>query len=376
MNVGVVGGGIGGVAAGVALERAGIGAVVYERAPRLQEVGAGMMLWPNATRVLKELGVLQRLETHSGPNTNFLVRSDRGEVLMDIALGRFDVPALCARRADLLNVLLSALPPRSIRLGNELSSFEEAGAKVRLNFADGSTAEHDALIGADGLRSCIRSQLFGPSDPIYRGYIVWRGLANYAGEAIPHGSNSESWGSGKRFGILNTGHERFTWYAAVSLPREHRDASQGRKQELLEMFKGWHEPVEACIASTSEDSILKHPAFDLAPLQHWGRGRVTLLGDAAHPCTPNLGQGGCMALEDALALAKSLSTGASTETALRQYERVRRCRTSHVQRRSLLMGRIGQWENELLVVGRRLVTSILPARWFEQNLRKLYAYET
>jgi 2-polyprenyl-6-methoxyphenol hydroxylase-like FAD-dependent oxidoreductase len=247
---------------------------------------------------------------------------------------------------------------------------------VRVNFADGSTAEHDPLIGADGLRSRVRAQMFGPSDPIYRGYIVWRGLATYAGEAIPHGSNSESWGSGKRFGILNTGRERFTWYAAVSLPRDHRDAPRGRKQELLEMFKGWHEPVEACIASTPEDSILKHAAFDLAPLERWGRGPVTLLGDAAHPCTPNLGQGGCMALEDALALAKSLSNNASIETALRRYERARRRRTSHIQRRSLLMGRIGQWENEVLVAGRRVVTRILPARWFEHNLRSLYAYET
>ncbi|HUA84242.1 MAG TPA: FAD-dependent monooxygenase [Bryobacteraceae bacterium] len=142
------------------------------------------------------------------------------------------------------------------------------------------------------------------------------------------------------------------------------------------MFKGWHEPVEACIASTPEDSILKHAAFDLAPLERWGRGPVTLLGDAAHPCTPNLGQGGCMALEDALALAKSLSTNASIETALRRYERVHRRRTRHVQRRSLLMGRIGQWENEVLVAGRRVVTRILPARWFEHNLRSLYAYET
>lgn len=376
MNVAIVGGGIGGVAAGVALERIGISAVVYERALRLQEVGAGMMLWPNATRVLKELGVLDRVEAHSGPNTTFVVRSDRGQVLMNIALGRFDVPALCTRRADLLSALLSALPADRIRLGHELVTFEQSGSKVRVHFANGSTAEHDALIGADGLRSRVRSQLFGASDPIYRGYIVWRGLASYGGNSIPHGSNSESWGAGKRFGILNTGHERFTWYAAVTIPRDHQDAACGRKEELLGMFEGWHEPVEACVDLTPEDSILKHPAFDLAPLTRWGRGRVTLLGDAAHPCTPNLGQGGCMALEDALVLAKSVLRNVSIETALRRYEGIRRSRTSHIQRRSLLMGRIGQWDNKLLVAGRRAVTSVLPARLFEHNLTRVYAYET
>ena len=218
--------------------------------------------------------------------------------------------------------------------------------------------------------------MFGASNPIYRGYVVWRGLAQYAGAAMPHGSNSESWGPGKRFGILNTGHGCFTWYAAVNVPRDHEDAACGRRQELLKLFEGWHEPVEDCIASTPEDSILKNGAFDLAPLRSWGHGRVTLLGDAAHACTPNLGQGGCMALEDGLALAKCVSAESSIEVALRRYEVARRRRTSHIQRRSLLMGRIGQWENGAVVAGRRVVTRLLPAWWFEHNLRRVYAYET
>ena len=370
MTMAIVGGGIGGVAAGVALERAGISVVIYERAPKLQEVGAGMMLWPNATRVLRDLGVLDRVAALGGPNTTFLVRSNRGRVLMNIALGEFDVPALCIRRADLLDALLSALPADRIRLGRELVSFEQRGAKVRLHFADGSTAEHDVLIGADGLRSRVRRQLFGASEPVYRGYIVWRGLATYRGDAIPNGSNSESWGRGKRFGLLNTGHQRFTWYAAVNAPRD----VAWRKHELLEMFEEWHAPVEECIASTPENLILRNPAFDLAPLARWGQGRVTLLGDAAHPCTPNLGQGGCLALEDALVLAKSFCKEAPLELALRRYEKLRRKRTRHVQQRSLLIGHIGQWENALVAGGRKVVTSMLPANIFERNLRRLYSY--
>lgn len=360
----------------MALHRAGIDAVVYERAPRLYEVGAGMMLWPNATRVLRELGLLERVAAHSGPSTNFLVRSHRGKILMNIALGRFDVPALCTRRADLLSAMLSALPPDRIRLGHELARFEPAGSKVRVHFANGTAEQYDILIGADGIRSRVRAQLFGASEPIYRGYTVWRGVGSYDGSAIPRGSNSESWGAGKRFGILDTGHGRVTWYAAVNVDRDHQDTSCGRKQELLKMFEGWHEPVEDSIASTGEGSILKNGAYDLAPLESWGRGRVTLLGDAAHPCTPNLGQGGCMALEDALVFAKCVSKEVPVEAALRQYEVLRRRRTSHIQRRSLLMGRIGQWENATVVAGRRVVTSLLPARWFEHNLRRVYAYET
>jgi 2-polyprenyl-6-methoxyphenol hydroxylase-like FAD-dependent oxidoreductase len=374
-SIGIIGGGIGGIAAGVALHQAGIRAVVYERAPELNEVGAGMMLWPNATRVLRDLGLLDRVLAVSGPTTHFLVRASCGKVLMDLALGQFDVPAVCIRRADLLSVLLSALPPDCIRLGCELEHLEQTRDKVRLSFKGGLLQEHDAVIGADGIRSRVRTELFGPSDPIYRGYVVWRGIARYDGHSVPEGSNSETWGVGSRFGILNIGLGKFTWYATANVPLDHVDATGGRKSELQEIFAGWHAPVGDLIDATPDDGFLKNGAFDRAPLRQWGDRRVTLLGDSAHPCTPNLGQGGCMALEDALMLAKCVRQEASVEAALRRYESPRRERTRHIQQRSLLMGHIGQWENRLVVAGRKAVTSWLPARLFQRNLKRVYSYE-
>jgi 2-polyprenyl-6-methoxyphenol hydroxylase-like FAD-dependent oxidoreductase len=377
LNIGIVGGGIGGVAAALALRRAGFDATVYERAPELREVGAGMMLWPNATRVLRELGLLETVAASSGPNQHFLVRARGGRILMDIALGHFEVPALCTRRSDLLAALTSALPREGIRLGHEFQSLERHPWGARVHFVtDGGSkvsAEHDVAIGADGLRSRVRYQLVGMHEPIYRGYTIWRGLARLGG-AVPSGSNSETWGLGKRFGILNTGGDRFTWYAAANVECGHADAPEGRQRELLRMFAGWHDPVERLIEATEEAAILKNGAYDLAPLKRWGQGRITLLGDAAHPCTPNLGQGGCMALEDALVLAKSLRKEASIESALRRYESLRRQRTRHVQQRSLLMGNIGQWENPLMAGGRQVVTRMLPAKLFERNLRRVYSY--
>ncbi|MGA2714443.1 MAG: FAD-dependent monooxygenase [Bryobacteraceae bacterium] len=373
LSIGIIGGGIGGVAAAVALHRAGIQATVYERAPELREVGAGMMLWPNATRVLKDFGLLERVAASSGPNQHFLVRSSAGTILMDIALGQFDVPALCTRRSDLLDALLSALPLERVRLGHDFEYFEHQKNGVRVHFTGAVSAEHDFVIGADGIRSRVRAQLLGVHEPIYRGYTVWRGLAHLKG-AVPSGSNSETWGRGKRFGILNTGGDRFTWYATANTDSGHVDSSEGRRRELLRMFAGWHEPVERLIEATDEGSILKNGAYDLAPLKRWGQGRVMLLGDAAHPCTPNLGLGGCMALEDALVLAKSFCKEASPERALRRYESLRRERTRHVQQRSLLMGHIGQWENRVMAGGRRMVTSMLPAKLFERNLRRVYSY--
>jgi 2-polyprenyl-6-methoxyphenol hydroxylase-like FAD-dependent oxidoreductase len=373
LDIGIIGGGIGGVATAVALHRAGIEATVYERAPELREVGAGMMLWPNATRVLKELGLLETVAACSGPSRNFLVRASAGAILMDIALGRFEVPALCTRRSDLLEALISALPAEIVRLGHDFESFESRKRTVGVHFAGGISAEHDFLIGADGIRSRIRSQLLGVHEPIYRGYTVWRGLACLNG-SIPTGSNSETWGRGKRFGILNTGGERFTWYATANSGPGHVDSPEGRQRELLRMFAGWHEPVESLIEATDEGDILKNGAYDLVPLKRWGQGRVMLLGDAAHPCTPNLGLGGCMALEDALVLAKSFCKEPTPELALRRYESLRRRRTRQVQQRSLLMGNIGQWENLVMTGGRRMVTSMLPAKLFERNLRRVYSY--
>lgn len=349
---------------------------MYERAPELREVGAGMMLWPNASRVLKELGALERVASRSGPNETFLVRSSEGRILMNIALGRFDVPALCTRRSDLLEALLIGIPGEKIRLGREVTGLEDTGRGVRVHFSDGEWAEHDAVIGADGIRSRVRGLLFGEIAPVYRGYTVWRGVAHYGGGAVPRGSNSESWGRGKRFGILHTGRDRFTWYAAANAAEHRPDSAEGRQTELLRMFAGWHAPVPDLIAATPADEILKNPAYDLPPLRRWTSGRLTLLGDAAHPCTPNLGQGGCMALEDGLVLAKCFSRAASIEQALARYEALRRPRTGHVQQRSLLMGTIGQWENRVVVAGREMVTTLLPAQLFERNLRRLYAYQS
>ena len=375
-NIGIIGGGIGGIAAAVALNRIGIDVSVYERAGQLREVGAGMMLWPNATRVLRELGLLEQVMARSGRNTHFLVRKSTGKILMSIALGQFEVPAVCMRRADLLSILLGALPNECLHLGREFERLKRLDGRVRLYFKDGQEVEHDAVIGADGIRSRIRAQLFGASNPLYRGYTVWRGLARYEGAAIMAGFNSESWGKGMRFGILNTGHRRYTWYATANVSPHHIDAPEGRKQEVQRLFAGWHEPIADFLEATNENEILKNGARDCAPLKQWGEDLVTLLGDAAHPCTPNLGQGGCMALEDALVLAKSIKSEMSLREALRRYEFRRINRTRHIQQRSLLMGYIGQWQNPIFVTGRHIVTRMLPAKIFERNLRRVYSYQT
>lgn len=376
LSVGIIGGGIGGFAAAAALYYFGIEAIVYERAEDLRELGAGMMLWANATRVLYELGLLEKVLAVSGATDSFLVRNSRGDCLMNIATGDFEVPSVCIPRAELLSILISGVPSGQIKLGHEFVRLEQLRNKVRVYFADGPIAEHDILIGADGLRSRVRTEIFGLREPVYRGYMVWRGIGRYEGAEMPPATSSETWGKGKRFGILNTGNGKYTWYAAVNVPQNHRDASGGRKAELLEMFDGWHCPIGELISSTPDVLIMKNGASDHNPMRKWVKQRVALLGDSAHACTPNLGQGGGMAIEDALVLAKSLNSEDSIEAALRLYEKRRTGRTRHIQQRSRRMGQIAQWENSLIVKGREIVTNILPAKIFEFNLRRTYSYRT
>ena len=172
------------------------------------------------------------------------------------------MPALCTRRSDLLDALLSALPPERIRLGHDFESFEHHKASVRVNFSGsvssgGVSAEHELRYRCRWCPLARPLQLLGVHEPIYRGYTIWRGLARLRG-AVPSGSNSETWGRGKRFGILNTGGDRFTWYATANTDSGHVDSSEGRQGELLRMFAGWHEPVERLIGATDEGSILKN----------------------------------------------------------------------------------------------------------------------
>jgi 2-polyprenyl-6-methoxyphenol hydroxylase-like FAD-dependent oxidoreductase len=216
-----------------------------------------------------------------------------------------------------------------------------------VRFSDGREVCGAALIGADGIHSTVRAQLHGAREPRYAGYTAWRGVAPFAHPQLPIGVGIDTWGRGQRFGITHIGGGRVYWFATRNTAAGEEDAAGGRKAELLTRFHGWHEPIEAVIEATEGEAILRNDIYDRPPLRHWGTGRVTLLGDAAHPMTPNLGQGACQAIEDAVVLAACLRDGATIPEALRSYESRRIPRTTAVTRRSRLTGWYGQRERPL-----------------------------
>ena len=364
----VIGGGIGGLAAGLALRRAGWDVQVFERAPRISEVGAGISLWVNGIRALESLGLRDALTALSMAEPRAAVYEPDGALLASLDWG-----ALRAKhgpivqglhRAELQGMLNDSLGSEYIRCDARFVSFTQDDRGVRATFADGSTAEGDVLIGADGIHSAVRAQLFGDAPPRYAGYTAWRAVvatpdALHDGGTGQDGGHlrtaGETLGAGARFGIVPLTKGRVYWFGVKDAPPGAR-SPDGEKAELLRTFGDWHAAIPALIRGTPDEAILRHDIVDRPPLSRWTVGRVTLLGDAAHAMTPNLGQGACQALEDAVVVADSLAVEPDVASALLRYEERRRPRANAYVRDSWNAGRIAQWSHPLAVALRTAVT--------------------
>ena len=373
----VVGGGIGGLTAAIALRRIGVEAVVFERAGEMREIGAGISLWVNAMKALERLGLADEIRAVGREEIGGAIRLPGGETLSEIPADaledRFGLNVVL-KRPDLQRALLAALPESAVRLGAGCSEFRQDGSGVTALFDGGREERGDLLVGADGLNSVIREQLFGDEKPRYAGFTAWRGLAGLGdGHEEP---GFEAWGRGGVFGLVSLGRGHFYWYATKNAPEGEQDGPEGRKAELLGRFGSWHETVPSVIRATEEAEILRNDVYDRDPLERWGEGRVTLLGDAAHPMTPNLGQGACQAIEDAVVLAECVRSGdEDVAAALRLYEERRKKRTDGVVRRSRLLGRVGQLENPLLRALRNAAVRAMPLRLQLRQLDPILGYE-
>jgi 2-polyprenyl-6-methoxyphenol hydroxylase-like FAD-dependent oxidoreductase len=369
----VIGGGIGGAATALALHRAGFEPVLYERTETLREVGAGIALWANATHVLKQLGVLDDALRVGDVVTNYQFLSQTGKELVNLRVNHHEVPAIGIHRADLQALLWQKLPSKQCVLGQAFEQFEQVGTQVRAHFTGGLVDEGDALIGADGLRSRVRAQLFGDGQPIYRKMTAYRALTPYVPGSYKPGYICEFIGSGKAFGFMRIGKGRMYWYAASKASEGQPDAPVGHKRELQEMFADWPKPISELIAVTDEASILKNDLCDRVPLKQWGQQNITLLGDAAHPTLPTMGQGACMALEDALVVTQCLLEQANPIEAFRQYESLRVGRTKKIVEQSLAIGKSFQIENRVFIALRNTLMKVL-AQQFDNDYKTLHAY--
>lgn len=370
VRIAIVGGGIGGLAVALALREFGFEAEVYEQAPELLDVGAAIAVWPNAMRVLERLRLAGTIREHAGEMNEIRWLNLRGHLLNRLSISG----ALALHRADLQSVLLHASQTSAIHLGHSLISFAQQNDKVIATFTNGNSIEADFLIGADGIHSDVRAQLLGADQPLYRGYTVWRGISAVAPASIPPATAIEIHGRGRRFGIGPVGGGRIGWWASANSTTQHA-ATDDAQNELLDLFKEWYRPAVELIAETPSHRILTTAAFDREPTRTWGHKRVTLLGDAIHPTTPNLGQGGCLAIEDAMVLARCFEKYGATEEALRKYEGCRYQRTAAITKYSRFYGTIGQSENPLISGVKKILLPLAPEAVLQRLVQTVFDYD-
>ncbi|MFJ6674291.1 FAD-dependent monooxygenase [Actinosynnema sp. NPDC091369] len=358
MKAVVVGGGLGGVTAAVALRQVGWEVEVLERAPEFGEVGAGVGVMPNALRALAALGLADDVRRIGTPRVPGGIRDPRGRTLTRVDASPED-HVVAVHRADLHRVLRSALPSACLVTDTEVTSADDLDA--------------DLVVAADGLRSRTRQALFpGMPQPVYAGTTAWRSVTT---AAFPRDLGlSQTLGPGTEFGVLPLGDGRVCWYAATIAPAGGRSADE--LGEVRRLVADWHDPIPDLLDATPPDAVLRHDIHELAaPLPTYVRGRVALLGDAAHAMTPYLGQGACMAIEDAVVLAAACARADDVPSALAEYDRQRRPRTQSMAKASRMLGRVGhKLRNPVLVKVRDTAVRAVPPSIGLRGMAKFMAW--
>lgn len=339
LKVVVIGAGIGGLTAGIALTQAGYEVEIYDRVQDLRPVGAGISLWSNGVKVLNRLGLGNQIAQIGGEMNRMEYRTKTGDLLNTIdllplmeAVGQRPYPV--ARR-DLQSMLLDAFPG-AVHLGHLCTGVEEDNTGVTAFFDNGHQARGDLVVAADGVRSILRTYVLGRAvEPAYGGYINWNGLIPMDAAIAP----SDHWviyvGDHKRASVMPVAGDRFYFFLDVPLPKGTPANPETYQADLKDYFQGWAEPVQRMIDGIDPATVARPEIHDVGPIERFVNGRVALLGDAAHATCPDLGQGGCQAMEDGLVLARYLkTTNLGVEDALKRYDRERTERANAVVRKA------------------------------------------
>ncbi|MBX7456462.1 FAD-dependent oxidoreductase [Mycolicibacterium sp. 3033] len=368
----VVGAGIAGLASAVALSRDGHEVRVLEQRPDLG-AGTGISIWPNALAALDEIGVGDAVRGAGCRITAGAIRWRSGRWLrrpagerMVTALGE---PLVVVRRSALTDVLAAALPVGAVATGVTVATVTTTASAVAVTTTDGEVLSADAVIGADGVRSVVAGTLNGDLPSRYVGYTAWRGIADIP---LNPDLSGETLGPGVQVGHVPLGPEHTYWFATERTPEGGR-APEGEHAHLTRMLSGWAAPIPALLAATTPENLLRNDLYDRAKPRHWSRGPVVIVGDAAHPMRPHLGQGGCQAIEDAAVLARCVAREPDLSRAFAAFASARRRRVHAVVREAAVIGRVLNARPAALGAAASWGTMLLPERFVTAHLASIAA---
>jgi 2-polyprenyl-6-methoxyphenol hydroxylase-like FAD-dependent oxidoreductase len=336
----IVGGGIAGLTAAIALRRRGFAPDLVERAASWRAIGTAIVIQPNAMRLLRELDVASHLEATGAVVRRFQFLNKTGEVLSEVDLTELWSgvgSGVAIERGELQKALLGSVDSTRYRLGVAVTSLSQREGSVSIGFSDGGTADYDLAIGADGIGSTVRALAIGATAPRYCGQVAWRALAPIRRKDA---DEIQFWlGDGFFFTTYPVGAERTYGCAYVAEAAPGNSPVEGRLARFRDCYAAFGEPVRALLDSLTRDDQIHRSALESLELPEWRKGRVLLIGDAAHASSPMMGQGGCMAVEDAAVLAQLLETSPSIDAALDAFSPRRRPRVDWVQAQSDKLGR-------------------------------------
>ncbi|WP_025026944.1 FAD-dependent monooxygenase [Caldalkalibacillus mannanilyticus] len=368
MKIGIIGAGIAGITAALSLIQKGYSIQLFEKADDYRPLGAGIVLGNNALLVFEELGLYEQIQAHSVIPTDSYLMSWKGTILASIKpfeknKNRHSFAILS--RTKLFEILRSRLPNNLVSFNKSCAKITQNKTSVQIKFEDGTEYQCDLLLACDGIYSTVRQTIFPKSTIRYAGYTCWRGVT----QPLTFDTQKtfiETWGRNGRFGIAPIEDNRYYWYALKNSMAKDQRYVQWTKADLLQNFEHYHSPIQELLLATNENAIMQHDIYDLKPIQNYSKGRVALLGDAAHATTPNLGQGACQAIEDGYAIAKALDTHSDLDQALQSYQKARRKPATQIVNLSWSFGKVAQLESvplcsirdQLLHTQYRLLTKV------------------
>lgn len=379
----IIGAGIGGLATAIALQQRGINVHVYEQADEIREVGAGLVMAANAMQVLDWLGLAETVQQKGWPLHRALIIRSNGipvqTVDVDALAQQYGFGMTVINRGQLQKTLLATLPSNCVRTAKRLTDLCDDGQRVRATFADGSVVEGDFLIGADGIRSAVRRQLMDDQPLRYSRQTCWRTIIDYPLLADVQNTSFEYWGleAGLRVGLVPLSANQVYTYVTAKAPAGQRDEPGQVLPTLRNLAKPLGTAVTNILERIDESRVFRADLYDLLTLPSWSRGRVTLLGDAAHATTPNLGQGACQAIEDAWAVATCLSQYEPAQ-AFAHYELLRKRKADRVVQVSRQIGtavNMPSWLKPLIFAAMRAIPKLVAERQFAEIYDVTYLKE-